>query len=62
MVAIVDGETELRMEAMRADIRLKNEQARWEPWKFMVSAMTAIAALVAAVAGSIGYLIGTAHH
>jgi hypothetical protein len=34
-------ERRLRMELMRADIDLKREQTRWEPWKALATAFGA---------------------
>ena len=47
---------------MEADIRLKNEQARWEPWKVMATVFGATAALFGSVGVAIGYLLKAATH
>ena len=47
---------------MEADIELKNEQARWEPWKVMAAALTAVGVVVAGVFGALGYMLGLLHH
>ena len=51
-------EFEARMAQMRADTDLKREQARWEPWKVIISA----AAVAGTFAGVLGYFIGLLQH
>ncbi len=43
---------------MGADIELKAEQAKWEPWKVM----TAAGAVFVSLGGVVGYFIGLAQH
>jgi hypothetical protein len=50
-----------KVEAMHADIELNKEQKRWEPMKVFIAGMAATATIVAAVAGSLGYILGRAH-
>ena len=47
---------------MEADIELKNEQTRREPWKVRVAAMAAAGALFGAVFGLLGDMLGLAPH
>jgi hypothetical protein len=46
-----------KVEAMDADIKLKKEQMRWEPWKAMSAAFTA-GVLVAGAFVSAGVWLG----
>ena len=43
---------------MSADIELKTVQARWEPWKVVVS----VAAVFVSLGGVIGFFLGLAQH
>jgi hypothetical protein len=58
---LIDDELRLelawKVEAMDADIQLKKEQTRWEPWKAMSAAFTA-GVLVAGALVSAGVWLG----
>lgn len=47
---------------MEADVRLKVDQAKWEPWKLMAAAVGATAALFGSIGFLIGYLLKAATH
>ena len=57
-----DREHLLRIANMAADTELKVEQARWEPWKLLVAAVTAAAVLFGSFGVVVGYVIGLARH
>ncbi len=52
-----DLEHEWNVILMKADTELKTVQPHWEPWKVMISGMTAAAAF----GGLVGYLLGLHH-
>jgi hypothetical protein len=47
---------------MDADIRLKDAQTKWEPWKVLVTAVGTTAALFGSIGVLIGYLLKGATH
>ena len=53
-----DVEHRMRVRVMSADIELKTVQARWEPWKVVVS----VAAVFVSLGGVIGFFLGLAQH
>ncbi len=55
-------ERELRMDQMRADIRLKTAQASTEWPRFWVASLIAVAAVVGAVFSAAGFIIGQSFH
>jgi hypothetical protein len=56
-----DLERELRMEQMRADIKLKQVQAAAEWPKVFTAILVAFGAVVGLVAGVFGYTLGSHH-
>ena len=56
-----DAERELRMEQMRADIKLKNVQTASEWPKVFTAILVAVAAIMGVAAGLFGYSLGTHH-
>jgi negative regulator of sigma E activity len=63
--AIDAEERELKLDQMRADIQNKRMDTeykrgllRWEPWKVMVAALAATAALFGVLGGLAGYRFG----
>lgn len=56
-----DLERELRMEQMRADIKLKNAQAAAEWPKVFTALIVAVAAIMGVAAGLFGYNLGLHH-
>ncbi len=57
-----DLEHEWKVKAMKADVSLKIEQARWEPWKVILTAATVFISLGGALGGLIGFFLGQAQH
>ncbi len=59
--SIDDLERELRMDQMRADIKLKNAQAAAEWPKVFTALLVAVAAIIGLAAGLFGYNLGLHH-
>ncbi len=56
-----DLEQELRVDQMRADIKLKNAQAAAEWPKVFTAIIVAVAAIMGVAAGLFGYNLGSHH-
>ena len=65
-MALTEGEERLKLSwelaQMDADIRLKNEQTKWEPWKVMATAVGASAAVFGSIGVLLGYLLKGSGH
>ena len=53
-------ELALKLELMRMDLNLKTKQAFWETPRNLAILLGTVSAIVAAVAGTLGYKIGQA--